>query len=94
MTDKLHPLVEKFVYRYENRPEPIDNGSLYAGSPMYFYCKFCGNVSDILPESYISPPSHVCGECDILKEAGILADALAAKEYGQIIQVPLRKLED
>ncbi len=73
-----HPLVDKFVHRCQNRPEQIDNGSLYAGSPMYFYCKFCGHLSDVLPESYcLTGPTNICDDCDILKEADLLADALA-----------------
>ena len=89
-----HPLVEKFIHRCENRPEQIDNGSLYAGSPMYFYCKFCGHLSDVLPESYyLTVPTHVCDDCDILKEADLLADALAEKE-NMAIPVTLTVLKE
>lgn len=52
--------------------EPIDNSSLPAGSPMYFYCRACAGLADILPESYISPPKKLCDECQVLKDLGWL----------------------
>jgi hypothetical protein len=49
----------------------IDNASLWAGSPMYFYCKFCGIKTDILPENYfLSTPSKICDECQVLIDFG------------------------
>jgi len=42
----------------------IDNSTLYAGEPMYFYCKYCGLLSDTLPEDYTCTPNHVCKECE------------------------------
>jgi hypothetical protein len=60
----------------------IENSSLPAGAPMYFYCKLCGLVSDVLPENYwLSRPSHRCAACardieDNLLQAG--ADSLEA----------------
>lgn len=59
--------------RKENaKKKKIDNGSLYAGSPMYFYCKSCDGLADTLPESYISPPKKLCDECQALKDLGWL----------------------
>lgn len=58
--------------RRANRPKQIDNSSLYAGSPMYFYCYSCGWLSDTKPESYRSIPSHTCKECQALKDLGWL----------------------
>lgn len=60
------------AWRRANKPEKIDNGSLYAGSPMYFYCHACGHVSDVLPEDYITGPTHICDECAALKQFGWL----------------------
>ena len=54
------------------KEEEIDNSSLYAGSSMYFYCKSCGSLADVLPESYISPPKKLCDECQALKDMGWL----------------------
>jgi hypothetical protein len=47
----------------------IDNGSLYAGSSMYYYCKHCGLLSDTLPEGwFMQGPSRVCKACSDMKE--------------------------
>ena len=54
------------------KKKKIDNGSLYAGSPMYFYCKSCDGLADTLPESYISPPKKLCDKCQALKDLGWL----------------------
>jgi hypothetical protein len=53
------------------RDGQIDNGRLWAGSPMYFYCKYCGQNTDVLPENYfLSTPRHICDECTSLIELG------------------------
>jgi hypothetical protein len=58
--------------RVENATkERINNADLWAGSPMYFYCKSCGGQSDVLPESYIPGPNRpkkLCDECQALKD--------------------------
>ncbi len=52
--------------------EKIDNGRLYAGSPMYYYCHGCDDLVATLPESHLScPPSH-CVPCRFLLEHGLL----------------------
>jgi hypothetical protein len=58
--------------RRANKPEKIDNASLPAGSEMYFYCKACGHLSDIKPESYITAVKKLCKECQALKDLGWL----------------------
>lgn len=58
--------------RRANPPKKIDNASLPAGSPMYFYCHSCGALSDTKNEMYVLPPSHLCSECSALKELGWL----------------------
>lgn len=55
--------------RIANKPEQIDNSRLYAGSPMYFYCKLCGHQSDVKPESYTDAPKKYCTLCKELKDA-------------------------
>ncbi|OGE84611.1 MAG: hypothetical protein A3B23_03740 [Candidatus Colwellbacteria bacterium RIFCSPLOWO2_01_FULL_48_10] len=57
--------------RLENKDRKrIDNGSLYAGSPMHFDCSGCG--ADIsVPEDYTTRPEF-CPECEGLKELGWL----------------------
>ena len=55
------------------KKEKIDNSSLEAGSPMYFYCKVCGGLADTLPENYLfSAPKKLCKECQALKDCGWL----------------------
>ncbi len=48
----------------------INNGSLPAGSPMYFDCNGCG-AEIVVPEDYTSRPS-LCSECQVLKDLGWL----------------------
>ena len=54
--------------RRENRPEKVDNSSLRAGSPMYYYCKSCGHLTEVLPECHWTRPKHLCDECQALKD--------------------------
>jgi len=61
--------LQKRRKRNEGR-EKIDNGSLRAGSPMYFYCITCGEVI-VVPEDYTSRPK-LCPECRALKDLGWL----------------------
>ena len=59
--------------RKENaKKEKINNASLYAGSPMYFYCINCGGLADTLPENYSWAPKELCNECQALKDLGWL----------------------
>lgn len=40
----------------------INNADLHAGSPMYYYCRLCGNQM-VLPESHVEPAPWYCDEC-------------------------------
>jgi hypothetical protein len=64
--------VEALKERRANRPDQIDNSSLPAGSPMYFYCVACGHYADEKPECYTSTPKSLCEECQALKDLGWL----------------------
>ncbi len=64
--------LEKLAERRNTPVKQIDNSQLYAGSPMYFYCQSCGHEADIKPETYITPPKKLCGECQALKDLGWL----------------------
>lgn len=64
--------IKKLEWRKSHKPKQIDNGSLVAGSPMYFYCINCGHTSDILPENYLSIPKKLCRECQKMKDMGWL----------------------
>lgn len=56
------------------KKKKIDNASLPAGSPMYFYCISCAGLADTKPEGYITPPKKLCGECRALKDLGWLEE--------------------
>ena len=64
--------LKKLAERRANPPKQINNSSLYAGDPMYFYCICCGHESDISPESYTCKPKKLCDECQALKDLGWL----------------------
>jgi hypothetical protein len=64
--------LKALAYRRENKPKQIDNGALYAGSSMYYYCKSCGHLADCLPESHWGRPRQLCDECQALKDLGWL----------------------
>jgi len=64
--------LKALAYRRDNKPEKIDNGSLYAGSPMYYYCKACGHLADCLPETHYGRPRQLCGECQAMQDLGWL----------------------
>jgi len=49
----------------------IDNSKLYAGSSMYYYCRYCGVQTDVLPETwFVTPPRKVCDDCTSLITLG------------------------
>lgn len=55
--------LRKLAHRLNNPVVKINNSQLYAGSPMYFYCKMCGHQSDVKPESYTDIPKKHCNLC-------------------------------
>jgi hypothetical protein len=50
----------------------IDNASLPAGAPMYFYCQECGDLAAVLPEGFTQRPPRFCSPCQRLAEAGLI----------------------
>lgn len=56
----------------ENEGKQIDNASLPAGSPMYYYCKFCGEHTETLAESHWSAPKTTCDPCNALHIHGLI----------------------
>ncbi len=59
--------------RKENKKiKKVDNSSLYAGSPMYYYCVSCDSLTEVLPECHMSSPKRLCDECQALKDMGWL----------------------
>lgn len=67
----------KFVerFRMNKDKEQVDNSTLYAGSPMYYYCKFCGEHTQTLPECHFSAPKTICDPCEVLNAHGLIPDA-------------------
>ncbi len=55
-----------------NTGKQIDNSSLHAGSPMHYYCKFCGAPTETLPESHWGKPKTVCDPCKVLNDHGLI----------------------
>lgn len=69
--------IASFVERYKKHSveKKIDNSSLYAGSPMYFYCRGCTVHHATLPESYITPAPKYCDSCQVLVNHGLMDEA-------------------
>lgn len=53
--------------------QQVNNASLPAGSPMYYYCKFCGDPTETLPEGHWGTPKTVCDPCQSLRTLGLLS---------------------
>lgn len=59
--------------REENKKKKkINNASLPAGSPMYFYCIACDGLAEVCSEGYTHSPKRLCDECQALKDLGWL----------------------
>lgn len=52
----------------------IDNSTLYAGSPMYYYCKGCRVLITTLPENHLSAAPNYCTPCRVIVEHGLLPE--------------------
>ena len=65
--------LEQYRKRKEaNQGKQVDNNSLHAGSPMYYYCKFCGVHTETLSECHMSAPKTVCDPCEALHVHGLI----------------------
>ena len=85
-------MIDHFVERVkDSKLNPrIDNASLYAGSPMYYYCGECGAFITSLPECHSGPAPHTCNSCKKLEDGELMVEARKAAEtaglevhYGQ-----------
>lgn len=71
MSDKKDALKALAKRRKQSQEEGhIDDTKLYAGSPMHFYCKYCGVITEVLPELYTCIPKTVCDACQTLVDKG------------------------
>jgi hypothetical protein len=55
-----------------NKGKQINNASLPAGSSMYYYCKFCGEHTETLPESHFGAAKTICDPCKALNDHGLI----------------------
>lgn len=75
----MQPFLDQALEQFELRKlvaqktEKIDNEKLPAGSPMYFYCKNCHILTDVLPEDYLFAPHPYCSQCEGLMKLNALA---------------------
>lgn len=74
MADEKEVAVGDFFRRKkENSQRPQkDNSALYAGSPMYYYCRHCG-AEDVKPECFdprTDPIKNPCDDCKTLVSKG------------------------
>jgi hypothetical protein len=79
MSDTLNltpAVIDRMVKNFRKRKaenakkEQINNARLPAGSPMYFYCRYCGDSTAVLPEGYTCKPRTVCVPCEGLEQLG------------------------
>lgn len=71
--------IEEFIRRFTASKlgdGRVDNSSLPAGSPMYYYCRACGAFITALPEAHFSPAPKYCDDCEDLKKEALLDEAL------------------
>lgn len=65
----LHALARR---RAKNKnQERVNNATLHAGSPMYYYCEGCSEEMT-LPESHTCAAPRYCSACERLHEKGLL----------------------
>lgn len=75
MIEVKEEAIRQFRQRLKSRPEQVENASLHAGEPMYFYCEHCGVQTDLLNEEYIFPPRQCCSQCQGIISMGFLEEA-------------------
>jgi hypothetical protein len=65
---------EEFFKRYQAKKDNmVNNSSLPAGSPMYYYCNGCCTLVATIPEgSWNHSRSKYCGSCEQLSEMGAI----------------------
>lgn len=73
---------EQFRQRRQHaqQVEKFRNDELPAGSPIYFYCRYCGLPTEVLREDFVFPPFGECSQCRGLKDAGWLEDAISGAQ--------------
>lgn len=66
--------VEQFWARKSvaDKQPRVDNSRLYAGSPMFYYCKSCGTLVAVLPETHVERPPQLCHGCRFLRDHALM----------------------
>ncbi len=74
LTPELKIALEQYKKRCkENKHnEGYDNSRAYAGSPMRYFCRFCCEPTETLPENHISRPKIICDPCKKLNDLGLI----------------------
>ena len=69
MSDEKEKAVKAFFERKEenSKKKRINNTSLYAGSAMFYYCRYCG-AEDIKDECFDPRTNPIKNPCDACKE--------------------------
>lgn len=52
----------------------VNNASLPAGFPIYYYCISCGQVSETVSETYVTSPRKICTECQAMIDLNWLTE--------------------
>lgn len=102
-TDEMKVAMVMYVNRrLEAHGKQIDNSRLYAGSPMFYYCEFCGQHTETLSESHWKIPVTVCVPCKELNKIGLLPLLAAtdravetwikSKKEGLEVELPMDRL--
>jgi hypothetical protein len=76
--------IKQFIRRLRQAEEQgqVRNEQSMVGEAMFFHCKHCGVICDILPEDYFFPPHKTCSQCQGLINEGWMTEAVAgAKKY-------------
>ena len=92
----INKMIADFRKRKANPPKPINNASLYAGSPMHYYCQHCGHKSDVIAEGDFSGGHRrVCAPCRDLLRLGLMPGHERAADWiNPEYQAPLRLHDD
>lgn len=66
--------MEQFKKRKEenSKKKRVDNAAAPAGAPMVYYCKYCGDHTETLPETHFQAPKTTCGPCKPLVDHGLV----------------------
>jgi hypothetical protein len=68
--ENSHSFVERV--KASKKEKRIDNSSLYAGSPMYYYCYDCGVFITSLSEGHSGRAPSRCSGCERLEKEALL----------------------